>query len=191
MGRAWQVTGLVALVVVFVPLLVTDFHSDAHRRAVTWRALLVMVPSLLVAASLFLRRSIAHAGRRSSSGDLMIVATAVTLTSWLALLARGVATESVWVYGSTLAFSLLALGLSVSSIRKALDFDRASDLTFGVLFALTFLLVRWASLIDSMLWSGVMLLVASGGFFAVARLWQGRDRRPFPALSPASTGAVR
>ena len=191
MGRAWQVTGLVALVVLFVPLLITDFHSDANRRAVTWRALVVMVPSLLIAASLLLRRVVAHLGRRSSSGDLVVVATAVTLVSWLALLGRGVATESTWVYGSTLAFSLLALGLSVSSIRTALDFDRASDLTIGVLFALTFLLVRWASLIDSMLWSGVMLLVASGGFFAVARLWQGRDRRRFPALSPVSTGAVR
>ncbi len=191
MDRAWQVTGLVALVVLFVPLLITDFHSDANRRAVTWRALVVMVPSLLIAASLLLRRVVAHLGRRPSSGDLVVVATAVTLVSWLALLGRGVATESTWVYGSTLAFSLLALGLSVSSIRTALDFDRASDLTIGVLFALTFLLVRWASLIDSMLWSGVMLLVASGGFFAVARLWQGRDRGRFPALSPVSTGAVR
>ena len=196
MGRAWQVTGLVALVVLFVPLLITDFHSDAHRRAVTWRALVVMVPSLLIAASLFLRRSVdgrgimTHAGR-SPSGDVMVVATAVTLASWLALLGRGVATDSAWVYSSTLAFSLLALGLSVSSIRSALDFDRASDLTFGVLFALAFLLVRWASLIDSMLWSGVMLLVASGGFFAVARLWQGRDRRRPSALLPAPSGAAR
>jgi uncharacterized membrane protein len=191
MGRAWQVAGLVTLVVLFVPLLITDFHDDAHRRAVTWRALVVMVPSVLVAASLLMRRSLAHAGRRSSPGDVMIVGTAVTLALWLALLARGFATDSVWVYGSALAFSLLALGLSFSSIRTALDLDRASDLTFGVLFALAFLLVRWASLIDSMLWSGVMLLTASGGFFAVARLWQGRDRRRPSALSPAPTGAAR
>ena len=121
----------------------------------------------------------------------MIVATTVILASWLGLLGRGVATDSVWVYASTLAFSLLALGLSFSFIRTALDLDRASDLTFGVLFALAFLLVRWASLIDSMLWSGVMLLTASGGFFAVARLWQGRDRRRPSALSPAPTGAAR
>ncbi len=197
MGRAWQVTGLVALVVLFVPLLITDFHGDAQRRAVTWRALVVMLPSLLIAATLLLRRvtdgrgSTAYAGGRSSPADLVIVATAVTLAAWLALLARGVATDSGWVYGSTLAFSLLALGLSVSSIRRALDFDRASDLTFGVLFALAFLLVRWASLIDSMLWSGVMLLVASGGFFAVARLWQSRDRRRPSALSPAPIGAAQ
>ena len=191
MGRAWQVAGLVTLVVLFVPLLITDFHDDTHRRAVTWRALVVMVPSLLVAASLLLRRSLVHARRRSSPGDLMIVVTAVILGSWLGFLGRGVATDSEWVYASTLAFSLLALGLSFSFIRTALDLDRASDLTFGVLFALAFLLVRWASLIDSMLWSGVMLLAASGGFFAVARLWQGRDRRRPSALSPAPTGAAR
>ena len=79
MGRAWQVAGLVTLVVLFVPLLITDFHNDAHRRAVTWRALVVMVPSLLVAASLLLRGSSVHARRRSSPGDLMIVATTVIL----------------------------------------------------------------------------------------------------------------
>jgi hypothetical protein len=39
----------------------------------------------------------------------------------------------------------VALGLSVSLIHKALDSDSAPDLTFGVLFALVFLLVRWAS----------------------------------------------
>jgi uncharacterized membrane protein len=193
MGRAWQVTGLVALVVLLVPLLITDFHSDAHRA--TWRALVVLVPSLLVAATLLLRHVVdglaADAECRSLSEDLMVVATAVTLASWLALLGRGVATYPVWVYASTLAFSLLALGLSVSSIRTALDLDRASDLTFGVLFALAFLLVRWISLIDSMLWSGVMLLTASVGFFAVARLWQGRGRRRPSALSPAPTGAAR
>jgi hypothetical protein len=60
-----------------------------------------------------------------------------------------------------------------------------------VLFALAFLLVRWASLVDSMLWSGVMLLVASAGFFGIARLWGGRNRRHPPALTPAPTGAIR
>jgi uncharacterized membrane protein len=193
MGRAWQVTGLIALVVLLVPLLVTDFHSGAHLRAVTWRSLAVIVPSLLVAATLF--RPVAGGQpdgltARFPPGAQMIVAAAVTLAIWLALLGRGIATDSVWVYGSTLAFSLLALGLSVSSIRTALDGDRPSDLTFGVLFALAFLLVRWASLIDSMLWSGVMLLAASGGFFAIARLWQGRHRRRPTALRPAPTGVA-
>ena len=65
--------------------------------------------------------------------------------------------------------------LSTSFIHKALGSDSASDLTFGVCFGLAFLLVRWGSLIDSMLWSGVMLLAASGGFFAIARLWRYRD----------------
>lgn len=197
MGRAWQVTGLVTLVALFVPLLVTDFHSDAHRRAVTWRAIVVIVPSLLLAGTLLLRRVVngrpgtAHTRPRLSPGDLMIFGAALTLASWLAFLGRGVVTDPVWVYASTLAFSLLALGFSVSSIRTALEFDRASDLTFGVLFALVFLLVRWASLIDSMLWSGVMLLAASGGFFAVARLWQGRDRRQPSTVLPAAAGAAQ
>jgi hypothetical protein len=61
----------------------------------------------------------------------------------------------------------------------------------GVLFAVVFLLVRWLSLIDSMLWSGLMLLVASAGFFAIAKLWGGRTRRPPSRLEPGAIGASR
>jgi hypothetical protein len=61
----------------------------------------------------------------------------------------------------------------------------------GVLFAVVFLLVRWLSLIDSMLWSGSMLLLASAGFFAIAKLWSGRARRTPRRLEPAALGASR
>ena len=194
LGRAWQVTGLAALVVMFVPLLVTEFHKSGNHRAVTWISLVVILPALLFASSLGLRwpkRGHPAAGARSSLADMAILVTGVLLSVWLGLLAAGTGADARWVYAATLAFSLLALGLSVSFIHKALRSDSAIDLTFGVLFALAFLLVRWASLVDSMLWSGVMLLVASAGFFGIARLWGGRKRRRPPSLTPAPTGAVR
>jgi uncharacterized membrane protein len=194
LGRAWQVTGLATLVIAFVPLLVTDFHKSGNPRVVTWASLVVVLPALLSAGSLGLRwskREHSDADARSWQVDTAILATGAVLTVWLGLLAAGFGADARWVYAATLGFSLLALGLSVSFIHKALGSDNAIDLVFGVFFALAFLLVRWASLIDSMLWSGVMLLVASGGFFAVARLWQGRDRLRPSALSSAPTGAVR
>jgi hypothetical protein len=102
---------------------------------------------------------------------------------WLALMASGNAGGAIWTRTATVGFSLLALALCVSLIHKALTHDAAGDLTFGVFFGLAFLLVRWASLIDSMLWSGVVLLVASAGLFAIARLWRDRTRRPALAES--------
>ena len=197
MGKAWQITGLVALVVFLVPLLMTDFHDGDSRHAVTWRSLVVTLPSLLVAASVAWRwrtRALVDSGARvvrSLPADLAVLATAAGVAVWLSIQAAGVvAGGAAWTYAVTLTFSLLALTLSTSLIHRALGSDSASDLTFGVCFGLAFLLVRWASLIDSMLWSGVMLLAASAAFFAIARMWRYRDRRPTSAASPVLTGAA-
>lgn len=196
MGRAWEITGLVALLVFLMPLLMTGFHDDGRRYFndgryfVSWRSLVVITPWLLVAASLAMRW-VARARVESDPGiarvlpaDLAVLATAASVAVWLGLHAAGVPNDAMWKYAATLTFSLLALALSTSFIHKALRSDSASDLTFGVCFGLAFLVVRWASLIDSMLWSGVMLLAASAAFFAIARMWRYRDRRPPPAPSP-------
>jgi uncharacterized membrane protein len=196
MGRAWEITGLVALVVFMVPLLMTDFHDTDGRYVVSWRSLVVILPSLVAVASLAARwvtgaRMELHpASARSLPADLAVLATAASLAVWLGLQAAGLSGGPMWKYAATLTFSILALMLSTALMHKALRFDRASDLTFGVCFGLAFLLVRWGSLIDSMLWSGVMLLAAGGAFFAIARLWRYRDRRPPPGASPIPAGAA-
>jgi uncharacterized membrane protein len=190
MGRAWEITGLTALLVFLVPLLMSGFHDINRGYLVGWRALVVIVPLLLVAASVVVRWGKARvnsdpkkARAASVSVDLAVLATAVVVVVWLVLLAAGFRGGAMWNYAATLTFSILALVLSTSLIHKALRSDSASDLTFGVCFGLAFLFVRWASLIDSMLWSGVMLLAASAAFFAIARMWRYRDRRPPPDAS--------
>ena len=47
---------------------------------------------------------------------------------------------------------------------------------FGVLFGLAFLIVRWASVIENLLWSGLLLLVTGGGLLFIARQWLRRDQ---------------
>ena len=198
MGRAWEITGLVALVVFLVPLLMMDFHYRDNRylHPVTWRSLVVILPWLLAASSLALRpvtRAPWDSGARVGRplpGDLAVLATGATIAVWLGLQAAGVPGDAGWKYAATLAFSILALMLSASFIHKALGADNASDLTLGVCFGLAFVLVRWGSLIDSMLWSGVMLLAASGAFFAIARMWRYRERRAPLTASPVPTGAA-
>jgi hypothetical protein len=76
----------------------------------------------------------------------------------------------------TALFNVAALAIAVSLIRMAVRTDRPADLAFGVLFALGFLIVRWIDLIDNMLWSGLILIAASVGLFAVARAWRYRVR---------------
>ncbi|HET7217615.1 MAG TPA: DUF2157 domain-containing protein [Vicinamibacterales bacterium] len=184
MGRAWQSAAVSILLVVFVPLLITEFHDDSTPN-VTWRA---AAPALALCAAVL--GSFAARGYRALRfADMTIAVTAVAVTAWLVLLVRGFGASSGWAATMTIAFSVLSLAVAVSLIHKALRSDRVSDLSFGVAFALAFLLVRWASLIDSMLWSGAMLLVSSAGFFAIARLWRGRPRRP--AVSPMTVGEAR
>ncbi len=197
LGRAWELTALAALVVAFVPLLMTEFHRNGGHSPVTWASLAMILPALLTAGSLAVvrrRQRSPDAGVQRvplSVADVAVLITTTVVTSWLGLMALGFAADPRSGYAATVAFSVVALGLSVSLIHKALDSDSAPDLTFGVLFALVFLLVRWASLIDSMLWSGAMLLVASAGFFAIARLWSKRARRRPAPLEMASTGGAR
>jgi len=189
MRRAWLTTGLAVLLLVFIPLLMTDMHHGAEVRNVTWRSLTVTVPLLLVAVSPVLRwLRPDRAGADSATAgpqlaDITTLLTAVGVASWMGLTAAGFAGSPMWTRSATVGFSVLALAMSVSLIRKALRTDTPADLAFGVFFGLAFLLVRWASLIDSMLWSGLMLLVASAGFFAIARLWRDRERRPAMAGS--------
>ena len=196
MGRAWETTGLVALVVFLVPLLMTDFHHKDPRYVVSWREVVVIIPCLLAAASLALRLAMRPqlepntSAARSVPADLAVLATSICIAVWLGLQAAGVPGGPLWKYAATLTFSLLALLLSTSFIHKALRCDNASALTFGVCFGLAFLFVRWGSLIDSMLWSGVMLLGASAAFFGIARLWRYRDRRPTAGATPIAAGAA-
>jgi hypothetical protein len=75
---------------------------------------------------------------------------------------------------ATVAFSVLALVMSISLIRTALTSSEVLHLTFGVGFALLFLIVRWVSVIENPLWSGLLLLTSGGGLLLVARLWRHR-----------------
>jgi uncharacterized membrane protein len=180
MGRAWQTAGLTILVLAFLPLLMTHMHDGSEVFDVRGASLRIVPVLLLAALSPLLRGIASRTGQeapRSYAADWTVIVTAVALAAWMALMAAGFTGRPAWTRSVTIGFSVLALALSVSLIRKALRTDTTGNLVFGVFFALGFLLVRWASLIDSMLWSGLMLLVASAGFFAIARLWRDRERR--------------
>ena len=189
-GRVWRQSALVTIGGALVPLLLTQLHWISHYRPVTWGSLVVLLPLLPAIATLVVvpRRT---TGRLAPANalrfvDASVFAMAVIVVLWLSLAAAGVPPSKPFAYAATVAFSLVALALSVSCIHKALASDSATDLAFGIGFALVFLLMRWASLVDSMLWSGTMLLIASGGFFAIARMWSSRRRRGRNVLAMAT-----
>jgi uncharacterized membrane protein len=166
LSRAWQHTGLAILLVTFVPLLIPEFHDDARRWSATWPG--------LAGLSVLALAGVSPLARMRSAADAAVGAAAVVLIAWMALAGLGAGGGTLAPRVGTIAFSVLSLVLAVGLIRAALQTDSTASLVLGVGFALVFLIVRWVSLIDSMLWSGLMLLAASAGFFVVARLWRGR-----------------
>jgi hypothetical protein len=163
MRRAWHSTGLTVLLVALVPLLSSHLSLNAETGSVTFRALMVLLVPFAVAMSIWLRPL--------RLAEVSVGATAMLIAVWLALMPG----KEAWV-GVTALFNVAALAIAVSLIRMAVRTDRPADLAFGVLFGLGFLIVRWIDLIDNMLWSGLILIAASVGLFAVARAWRYRVR---------------
>jgi uncharacterized membrane protein len=185
LGRSWQVSGLAVLLVLFTPLLFAEFHSNASRQPIPVTSMLVAAASLAVTLWSAVRgfsQSPARDVAGGSFADGAVTITAIAIAIWLGV-HRVASRPAASGLAATLVFSVLALLLSVALIHRSLRRDRAGDLTMGVLFAVLFLLVRWVSVMDSMLWSGVMLLLASAGFFAIARLWSRRQRVALPSGS--------
>lgn len=179
MKPAWQLAGLVVLLVTFIPLMVTGTHRmlSAGQGSAT---ALAIAGILAVAA-------IAGATRQPATAvDGAVALVAAIVPAWAAAISWGLLPQGpIATRAGTAAFSVLALAMGLSLIRTALGSHRQIDLVFGVLFALAFLVVRWASVIENMLWSGAFLLVTGGGLLLVARLWRARAR-----TSHAVTGRV-
>ncbi len=180
MQMAWRVAGLIVLLVAFVPLMVTaaqrTFHEGGGSAAALGVGMIVGVAAL--AAVAVKPSTAADAGVAAVAGVVTIWAVAV----WSGALPAGAAAART----GAVAFSALALAMGLALIRTALRSHRMVDLVFGVLFALAFLIVRWVSVIENMLWSGAFLLVTGGGLLLVARLWRGRRHTDLAAAGRLS-----
>jgi uncharacterized membrane protein len=166
--RAWRTTGLAAILIAFVPLLFTD-ANDGHNSVAISPAFAVMALVAVAATS-----SLVWRPRTATLLDAVVALTSIVLLAWMGLLAAGLSAGAEWPKVATATFSVLAVAFAIALIQQALQSNRLADLVFGVAFAAAFVVIRWISVIDSMLWSGLMLIGASAGFFLVARLWGSR-----------------
>jgi uncharacterized membrane protein len=167
MRRAWQSSGLVVLIVLFPAFLTADFHQWVREGTAMTSAGVAAIVAAAITSTLALRR-------QPGAAAVAVTVVAGLLVVWAVLtVSRIQQPHYLWVT----IFSILALLLSTSLIHTALRTDDVSSLSFGILLGLVFIVVRWTSVIENMLWSGLMLLVAGAGLFLVARLWRNRDRQ--------------
>lgn len=171
-NAAWQDSGLFVLLIMLAPLMQKDVHD--HINADSASAASIAIAAAAGAAAL--------SGVLAKTRDVKSVAVmcaAVITAAWTVMVGSGASAHG-WLTSvlSTLLFSGAALGLAVALIRAALHSSRTADLIFGILFGLVFLFVRWMSVVENLLWSGLLLLAAGAGLFLVATLWRRRDRRP-------------
>ncbi len=171
MKPAWQVAGLLPLLVTFIPLMVSDVHREGTREGTGVTALPVIIVLVAGACVATLARRRLH-----DAATTAVVVVAGALFVWTTALAVGVGREGPFVLGATITFSVLALLLAVSFIRTALNTNRSYEFGFGVLIAAVFLIVRWTSVIDNMFLSGMIMLAAGAGLLFVVKLWRQRDR---------------
>jgi uncharacterized membrane protein len=166
LALAWRGTGVLTLLVVFVPLMVVDAHRDILRQAGD-APLPLLVTTVLLAVL-----AVSGLRRARTAADWAIAGLAIATCAWAGLAAFGLRSP----VAGAVVFSLAALAVCVGFVRVALVTGSSVHLSAGVLFALVFLIVRWASVVGNLLWSGVLLLAAGGGLLLLARLWRGRDR---------------
>ncbi len=172
MRRAWQASGIIVLLLVFIPLMIPAVHRDIVPGKATALAAVAAVVAALVSGAGAVRAA-------RTPADAGVLATAAAVTVWmLASWSGWFGPPAGFAIAATVLFSVLALVLAVSLIRTALLTSRETDLAAGVLFALMFLAVRWTSVIQNLLWSGLLLVVAGVGLLVIARLWRGRVLTP-------------
>ncbi len=165
LGEALVAAGLGTIFVSLLPLMSVGVHEDIDVvAAIAWPTLAMTAILAAVAAGL------TAAGRRTRA-DWPILAAAGFALVWLVVVVtvdvdRGVA------IALAVGASALALAFAIWLMRDGAR--RGSLLRFaaGAAFALGFVGVRWASAVGNLLWSALILGLASAALLWMAWLWR-------------------
>jgi len=169
MKRAWQTTGLAALLLLLVPLMVADIHEDLAPVRPMGASMAIGA----AAGAFALWRALT---RTQDVKDLGVACVIAATAVWAVVIGAGlVRNMPATAISATILFSAAVLGLAVSLIRAALRSSHTHELVFGVLFALAFLVVRWVSVLENLLWSGALLLGTGAALLWIARMWRRRE----------------
>lgn len=169
MGEAWRSSALLMLLLSFIPLTITAIHREMKPGNADAAAVVIAGVAAAIALVPAFRKA-------RAAVDNAVIAVAVAALVWiLASWSGGLGSGRSFAMAGTVLFSILALLMAVSLVRTAVTTSDLRDLAGGVAFALLFLIVRWASVVQNLLWSGVFMLSAGAGLLIVARLWRRRS----------------
>jgi len=185
--RAWQIIGLVILMIAVLPFTFEQFYeyfSEWHETSLV--PLLVAVAALLFSLVVFARPS-----SRDWKADWPLpLAAVMSLIPWLMVLAqelwpeqmRVITTDFYYHTGMAIAFNALVLAVAIWLIARGMRLDRALSFFAGVIYLLVLVLVRWIDLIGDMLSSAMLFFIAGAVLLITAHFWRKRH-----ALTPSTT----
>ncbi len=168
----WLRMGAIYMAVGILPLMIKEVLGIPPSDGGPRRPLLVLGALLLAYAWL------AAARRRVVREALPVLLSAAIVPAVLAVMAvrspDGLPASQRLVFA--IAFSALAIAMSVVLLRAGIRIDDLRLFAVGVGMALSFLVVRWIDLVGNMLWSALLLFATAAGLIALARMW--RHRQP-------------
>lgn len=189
MGRAWQIGGVLALLIALIPPSFEEFRHafDAWRRHGP-----AMTPTLIAAGVLLavMLAGFARQGRATWRADWPVVAAA--LLSFAGLLAAVFSLHGPdyagrwmdvlvyrqsWAMAFNLAMLLTALWLIVRGVRM----DRSLSFFAGVIYLMVLVLLRWIDLIGDMISSAILFFLAGAVLLGTAYFWRKRQRQQLAA----------
>jgi len=174
LGRALVTAGLATIFVSLLPLMSVGAHEDIDVvLAISWPT--VAITALFAAVAVALT-----AVRRRARMDWPILAAAAFAVVWL-LTVVTVDVDRGLAIALAVGASALALAFAIWLMRDGASRGSLLQFSAGAAFALGFVGVRWASAVGNLLWSALILGLASASLLWMAWLWRAR-----PALSERS-----
>ena len=165
LGEALVAAGLAIIFVSLLPLMSVGAHEGIDVvAAIAWPTIAMTAVLAAVAAGL------TAAGRRARSDWPILAASGFALV-WLIVVVtldvdRGVA------IALAVGASALALAFAIWLMRDGARLGSLLQFAAGAAFALGFVAVRWASAVGNLLWSALILGLASAGLLWMAWLWR-------------------
>ena len=179
LGHGMITAGLAIIFVSLLPLMSVGAHDDIDVvLGIAWPTIAMTAVFAGVAAGL-------PAARRRARAHWPILAAAAFALVWLVVVTtvdvdRGIAIT--FAVGA----SALALAFAIWLMRDGARSGSLARFAAGAAFALGFVGVRWASAVGNLLWSALILGLASAALLWMARLWR---TRPAPSERSESNGA--
>lgn len=184
MARAWQVLGVLAVLVGLVGPSFEDFH---RYRGYWWREGQIREAGIAGGVLLVVMAAgYARAGAKALKLDwpmgLAAVVSAAGLAWWMVNVVKGTG-HGGWQYGDyavdwwlSIAFSAVMLVVAVWLIVRGVRKDRGLSFFTGVLYLLLLVLLRWVDLIGDMVSSAILFFAAGAVLLITAYFWRKRER---------------